>query len=102
MIYVIATIRTTPGRRDDFLAAFRDLVPQVRAEPGCIAYEPSVDIQSGVAAQAPLRNDAVVVVEKWQDLESLKRHLATPHVSQFLVKAKDLLAGLDIQVLAPA
>jgi quinol monooxygenase YgiN len=102
MIHVIATIRTAPGRRADFLAAFRDLVPHVKAEPGCLEYTPAIDVASGLGPQPPVRDDVVTVVEKWQDLEALKRHLAAPHVSQFLARSKDLLAGLEIQVLSPA
>src|SRR5437763_11124007 len=101
MIHVIATIRVASGRRAEFLTAFRELVPQVEAERGCIEYGPGIDIDSGLAAQPAVRNDVVTVVEKWQDLESLRRHLAAPHVSQFLEKSKELLAGLEIQVLAP-
>jgi quinol monooxygenase YgiN len=102
MIHVIATIRTAPGRRDDFLAAFRDLVPQVKAEEGCIEYVPTIDVESGLAPQRALRSDVVTVVEKWQDLNALRSHLAAPHVQRFLETAKDLLGGLEIQVLAPA
>lgn len=102
MIHVIATIRIASGRRADFLAAFRDLVPAVQAETGCIEYAPATDIDSGLSAQPAVRNDVVTVVEKWQNLESLKRHLAAPHVLQFLEKAKDFLADLEIHVLAPA
>lgn len=102
MIHVIATISTAPGRRAEFLAAFRELVPQVKAEAGCIEYGPTVDVASGLGPQPAVRDDVVTVVEKWQDLEALKRHLAAPHMSQFREQAKDLLAGLEIQVLAPA
>jgi quinol monooxygenase YgiN len=34
MIHVIATIEIAAGRRDDFLAAFNEIVPEVRAEKG--------------------------------------------------------------------
>jgi quinol monooxygenase YgiN len=102
MIHVIATIRIAPGCRAEFLAAFRELVPQVKAEPGCLEYSPTVDVASGLGPQPPVRGDVVTVLEKWQDLESLKRHLVAPHVSQFLAHSKDLLVGLEIQVLSPA
>ena len=102
MIHVIATISVAPGRRDDFLTAFRELVPQVRAEMGSIEYGLAVDLTSGLAAQPPVRNDVVTVVEKWQDLAALQRHLTAPHLLQFLEREKKLLAGLEIQVLAPA
>ena len=44
MIHVIATIETAPGRREAFLAAFQELVPDVRAEKGCLEYGPAVDL----------------------------------------------------------
>ena len=53
MIHVIATIELSPGRREDFLAEFRRVVPHVRAEDGCIEYGPAVDAQSGIAARLP-------------------------------------------------
>jgi len=102
MIHVIATIRIAPGRRDDFLDAFRKLMPEVKAEAGCIEYGSTIDVSSGLPPQPPVRDDVVTVVEKWQDLDALKRHLASPLVSKFLERSKELLAGLEIQVLAPA
>ena len=37
MIHVIATIDIVDGKRDDYLAAFHELVPLVLAEEGCRA-----------------------------------------------------------------
>ena len=51
MIHVIATIETAPGMRDDFLAAFAELVPDVRAEQGCIEYGPAVDLATSIGDQ---------------------------------------------------
>ncbi len=101
MIHVIATISTAHGQRDKFLTAFRNLVPQVRAEAGCIEYSLAVDLASGLAPQPPVRDDTVTVVEKWQDLAALQRHLTAPHVTQFLEREKTLLAGLELRVLTP-
>ncbi|HAB11390.1 MAG TPA: antibiotic biosynthesis monooxygenase, partial [Planctomycetaceae bacterium] len=41
MIFVLATIELAEGRRDDFLAAFQQVVPLVRAEEGCLEYGPA-------------------------------------------------------------
>ena len=101
MIHVIATIRTAPDKRDELLTSFRALVPQVRNEAGCIEYGLAIDVPSGLDAQPAIRPDVVTVVEKWQDLAALRSHLAAPHVAQFLASAKNLLAGLEIQVLTP-
>jgi hypothetical protein len=43
MIRVIALLTAKPGRRDEVLTAHRAVVPAVRAERGCIEYEPVVD-----------------------------------------------------------
>jgi quinol monooxygenase YgiN len=47
MIQVIASIKLKPGCRDDFLARLNENVPKVKAEEGCLAYDPSIDLDSG-------------------------------------------------------
>jgi quinol monooxygenase YgiN len=100
MIHVIATIRTAEGRRNDFLTAFHDLVPQVRAEAGCIEYGPAIDVDTPIASK-PVRTDVVMVMEKWESVTALQAHLAAPHMQQFRDRAKDFVQGVEIQVLAP-
>ena len=51
MIHVIAVISAKPGMRDLILQAFRDNVPAVRAEQGCIEYGAAVDADE--RAQVP-------------------------------------------------
>ena len=101
MIHVIATIRTAAGRRDDFLAAFRDLVPLVRAEAGCLEYGAAVDLDAQISGQPPVREDAVTVVEKWESVAALRDHLAAPHMLAYRDKVKDLVTGVEIRVLEP-
>jgi quinol monooxygenase YgiN len=101
MIHVIATVRTAAGRRDDFLAAFREIVPLVRAETGCLEYGPAVDLETPIGGQPPIREDAVTVVEKWASVAALQDHLAAPHMLEYREKVKDLVAGLEIRVLEP-
>jgi quinol monooxygenase YgiN len=101
MIHVIATIQTAPGRRDDFLAAFEQLVPDVRAEAGCIEYGPATDIATAVSSQ-PERDDVVTVIEKWESVEALLAHLKAPHMLRYRDRVKDIVAGVDIRVLEPA
>jgi len=50
VINVIATIRTAPGKRAEFIEKFNSwMVPKVRAEEGCIEYGLAIDIASGVS-----------------------------------------------------
>jgi quinol monooxygenase YgiN len=101
MIHVIATIRTVPGQREALLAAFRELVPQVRAERGCIEYGTAVDLATPIKAAAAVREDVVTVVEKWESVAALEDHLAAPHMLAYRERVKDLLAGIEIRVLEP-
>ncbi len=100
MICVIATIETIAGGRDDLLAVFRDLVPKVRAEDGCIEYTPMVDIPRG--SQSLARENVVTIVEKWESLAALELHLATPHMADFRRQTEPLRRSLSLQILEPA
>lgn len=102
MIHVIATIELQPGRLDDFLAEFRKLVPLVLAEEGCLEYGPTVDVATGLAAQQPVRADAVTVVEKWESLGHLKAHLVAPHMEEYRPKVKSMVVSTTLLVLEPA
>ena len=102
MIHVIATIELQPGRREEFLAEFRKLVPLVHAEEGCLTYGPAVDVASGIAAQPPVRDDVVTIVETWTSLDHLKAHIAAPHMLDYRARVKEMLVKTTLSVLAPA
>jgi quinol monooxygenase YgiN len=101
-IHVIATIELVPGKRDAFLREFWKIVPQVRAEAGCLEYGPTVDLPTTIAAQAPLRGDVVTIVEKWESLAALEDHLSAPHMQAYRPKVKDLVLSSRLQILQPA
>jgi quinol monooxygenase YgiN len=102
MIHVIATIEVAPGKRDDFLAEFRRIVPLVRAEAGCLEYGPTVDVAVNLAIPVPLRENTVAVVEKWESLDALRAHTGAVHMQDYRVRVKDLVVRVQLQVLAPA
>lgn len=102
MICVIATIQVAAGRREELLALFRPLMPKVRAEQGCMEYATMVDTRSGLAAQDPLRDNTVVIVEKWESVAALNAHLKTLHMAEYFKKAEELQLTMSLQVLEPA
>jgi quinol monooxygenase YgiN len=102
MIHVIATIELHPGRREDFLGEFRKIVPQVLAEDGCLEYGPAIDVPTDIAAQHPVREDVVTVVEKWAGLEHLQRHLAAPHMQEYRTRVGAMVARTTLVILSPA
>ena len=101
MIHVIATIDIKPGTREIFLEAVRALVPDVRAEEGCIAYGPAVDVRADVRRQMPFRENTVTIVERWESLDALKAHLTAPHMAVYREKVKDCVVDAKLQILEP-
>lgn len=101
MIYVVATIVTVDGRRLDLLELFRDLVPKVHGEKGCIAYTPTIDLETSLDAQPIVRPNCVTVVEQWESVEALENHLMTPHMLEFFGATQEIIASVAIQVLEP-
>jgi len=102
MLHVIAAIEVVAGRREAFLAEFRRIVPLVRAEAGCLEYGPTIDQPTDITGQVPNRDNAVTVVEKWESLDALRSHLAAPHMLEYRERVKDLVLGVQLQILKPA
>jgi quinol monooxygenase YgiN len=102
MIHVLATIEVKPGQREVFLAEFHRIIPMVHAEAGCIEYGPTVDVASGIAVQGPLRENVAVIIEKWESLAALKAHMQAPHMAEYRVRVKDMVVGVQLQILEPA
>lgn len=101
MIHVIAALSTAPGKRHELISAFKQLAPQVHAEHGCIEYGTAVDVATSIAAQGPLRDDVVTVVEKWESVEALEAHLAAPHMEEFRSSMSEVITGISLQILEP-
>src|SRR5436190_13081656 len=99
MIHVIATIELVAGKREAFLTEFRQVVPLVRAEAGCLEYGPTVDVPTGILVQVPLREHVVTIVEKWESLDALRAHLAAPHMAEYRQRVQHLVVGTQLQVL---
>jgi quinol monooxygenase YgiN len=102
LIHVIATIELAPGTREAFLTEFRKLIPDVKAEAGCIAYGPAVDAETDISAQARIGADKVVIVEQWESVAALKAHSVAPHMKAYRVTVKEFVKGMELRVLAPA
>src|SRR5438045_9541806 len=100
MIHVIAISTAQPGKREEVLGHFRANMPAVHAEAGCIEYGPVIDAEGGPGAKYGA--DTFVVVEKWESLDHLKAHAASPHMQAYAAKPRDLLANGELHVLTPA
>jgi quinol monooxygenase YgiN len=101
MIHVFVTIGVKPGKRDAFLAEFHKNMPNVHAEKGCLEYGPTMDVKTDIETQIPLRENTVIIVEKWESLQALGAHLIAPYMGEYRERVKDFVAGVTLQVLEP-
>lgn len=99
MVNVIASIEVKEGHLAEFTKIFKDNVPNVLAEKGCIAYAPTVDVPTNIGVQDVNKN-VVTIIEKWESLEHLYAHLKAPHMDTYREKVKDIVVGVTIKVLA--
>ena len=101
MIQVIATVELKPDCRDAYLRVLNENVPRVKAEAGCLAYEPSIDVDAGLPVQGGIRPNVVTLVEAWTDLDALHTHLKAPHMAEYREAVKNYVTDVRIQVLKP-
>jgi quinol monooxygenase YgiN len=101
MIHVIATIQLAPGTREAFLKEFCKVTGHVRAEDGCLEYGAAVDEPTSLAAQEPVGDDVVVVVEKWESVAALEAHVTAPHMTDYRERVRDYVESVRLTVLRP-
>ncbi len=99
MVNVIARIDVLPGKMDEFLKIFKANVPNVLAEDGCHRYEPCVDFCCDLYDGD---KNAVTVLETWESLDHLKKHLAAPHMKAYGEAVKDLRSGTKLTLVEKA
>lgn len=100
MIHVIATISIKPDFKEVFLDELRRIIEPVRAEQGCVEYQPTIDIKSGIDTQL-LGDSEVVIVEKWQCLDDLHAHRQASHLLEYKQRTQDMVKEMSIRVLTP-
>jgi len=98
MVIVVATVTCTSGHRNDFLAEFSKIVPEVLQEVGCIEYGPTTDAATDIGNQNT-DESRVTIVEKWESVDALKAHLVAPHMLAYRPKVKDFVASSELRIL---
>lgn len=98
MLHVLAELAIAPGARDAFVSHFRWLEPLVQAEDGCLEYRGALELRTAIAAQAPVREDVLLVIEKWASEAALAAHLDAPHMHEFARRTQGMLAGRTIRI----
>ena len=102
MIHLIAFLTAKPGKRAAILTEFAKVVPLVRAEKGCIEYQPVVDAAGSPRDQTKLGPDKFAVVEKWESLAALHAHMDAPHMAEYGKKVREMIAERTLHILSEA
>ena len=92
MIYVIAELRLKPGTAEKAIAAACVSVAETVKEDGCISY----DMHQSVTDPGRL-----VLVERWDSPEALKRHMETPHFKAWRAASPEFVTERKVEVVTP-
>ena len=102
MVHLIITVKTHPGRRPDYVAAFRILAEKVRGEEGCLEFDLYQDSEDS-RFDNEVRPDVVVICEKWSNIEALQQHSRNSvPLGEFRQTVKDIKLESHYRLLKPA
>lgn len=84
MIAVIARIPVQADKKEEALEVVRELMAGVADEEGTLHYTLNIDKKDP---------NTFIFMERYQDMDALKAHGATPHFQKFMEKAMGFAAG---------
>jgi quinol monooxygenase YgiN len=94
MVYVVVMVKTKEGKAEEFVRLFKTVASTVEQEKGCVQYIATVDAP-GAPPETVDRN-TVTILEKWECIEDIQNHMATPHMKEFFERQKDLVEGTSV------
>lgn len=88
-ILVLANIEPKEGCQDSIIEVSKELIDESLLEEGNIDYQ----------LLKPIEGDSLTFVEKWESLDALKRHMASPHFLNFGEESEEFVKEMTIQVI---
>lgn len=88
-IVVLAKIQPKEGCHDSILELSEELIYESLLEEGNIDYQ----------LLKSSKDDSLTFIEKWESLEYLKKHMASPHFLNFNDECSEFIETNDIQIL---
>ncbi len=88
-IVVLAKILPKEGCQDSILEIADELIYETKLEEANIDYQ----------LLKSINDDTLTFVEKWQSLEGLKKHMASPHFLNFGEESDEFVEKMEIQVI---
>jgi quinol monooxygenase YgiN len=81
---IVAHLTARPGKVEDAKSFLLSLVPKTRAEPGCVDYDMHQDNVD------PAK---FTFYENWKDRGEWDKHMAMPHLVEFLRRKEELFTS---------
>jgi len=89
MLVIGGPIRLDAAKREEAIAAAKEMMEATRKEPGCISYTFSADLEDP---------GCFMIFEEWESQEALEAHFASPHMATFTGKFGGLgVKGMSVQ-----
>ena len=101
MIHVLASIIAKSGNRDILIEHIKSNIPHVIKENGCIEYNPTIDVDYHIDNQTYDEN-RVTIIEKWENFDTLKKHMQAPHMLSYRENVKNLVENSSLKILTNA
>lgn len=99
-VYVLCRFDLKPDADiADYAAKTLGVVPTVRAEEGCSLYTLLKDADTDWDKPMKFGERTMFMLEKWDSVEALKAHLATPHMKAFGPTVRDMRTSSTFHVL---
>ena len=98
MIHVLASIKVKPGKRDIIIEHLKSNIPNVIKEKGCIEYNPTIDVDYHIDNQT-FDENMVTIIEKWENFDTLKKHMNAPHMLTYRENVKDFVENTSLKIL---
>ena len=87
-IVVLAKVYPKNGCKDSIIEISEELIEKTREEDGNIEYQLLMS----------LNDNTLTFVEKWETLDDLKKHMASPHFQSFGEETKDFVEKTDDKI----
>ena len=101
MIHVVASITVKKSHVASFLEIFKDNIPNVLAEEGCLEYAATVDMETEIPIQDTAAH-RVTVIEKWESFARLEAHFTAPHMLEYKALVEGMVEDVSLKVLEGA
>ncbi|MBB07705.1 MAG: antibiotic biosynthesis monooxygenase [Roseibacillus sp.] len=101
MIHVIASITVRESQRESFLEIFKENIPRVLEEEGCVEYSVTVDFQTDIFIQ-DTEVSRVTVIEKWESFPHLESHFTAPHMLDYKARVEGMVENVSLKILEEA